>query len=146
MNRNYCELRLAAKGENVGIVRLVITDMLKESELLLSELDEIKVAVSEAVSNAIIHGYDNDESSLVLLCYHIENDYLTVKVQDWGRGIDDIKRVMEPEYSRIADRMGLGFYFMQSFMDRVEVQSELGKGTLVSMGRSIAAKHNKEAI
>ena len=145
MSKNFCEIKMAAKAENVSLARLIVANMLTESDLMLSELDEIKVAVSEAVSNAIIHGYENDETRSVLLSVLIENNSLNIIVQDWGCGIEDIAKAMEPEYSRIAERMGLGFCFMQNFMDTVEVKSELGKGTAVYMTRHLVGK-NKEAI
>lgn len=145
MNRNFCEIKMAAKPENVALSRLILTNILSEKNLLLSELDEIKVAVSEAVSNAIIHGYENDASRTVLLSFNVENDFLKVAVQDWGCGIEDITKAMAPEYSRLAERMGLGFCFMQNFMDSVEVKSELGKGTTVFMSKHLLGK-NKEEI
>jgi len=144
MNKNFCEIKMAAKAENVALSRIILTNFLSEKNLLLSELDEIKVAVSEAVSNAIIHGYENDESRTVMLRFDISGDFLQVQVQDWGCGIDDIEKAMAPEYSRLAERMGLGFCFMQNFMDSVEVKSEAGKGTTVSMSKHLLGKSKEE--
>ena len=132
--------------QNVSLARLIVASMLAETDLLLAELDEIKVAVSEAVSNAIIHGYQNDPNQSVELAVHIVNNHLIVEVSDNGVGIADIKQAMQPNYSQIEERMGLGFCFMQSFMDEVKVKSEQGEGTSVTLIKHLpVAKDGSDA-
>ncbi len=92
-------------------------------DFTISDLEELKVAVSEAVSNAIIHGYDNQPDQMVEMSALLYEDRLEIQVKDYGVGIPDIEKAMEPGYSRSPERMGLGFAFMSSFMDKLEVLS-----------------------
>ena len=133
ISNNSVRAAFKSVPRNVSLARLMVSAMLAETDILLADLDEIKVAVSEAVSNAIIHGYQNDPNQSVNLTVHIVNNHLIVEVSDDGVGIADIKQAMQPNYSQIEERMGLGFCFMQSFMDEVKVSSELGEGTSVTL-------------
>ena len=125
--------------QNVALARVVVAGVAAEGDILLSELDEIKVAVSEAVSNAIIHGYLNDEEKMVDMEVTLSGRMLTVLVRDYGTGIEDIALAMRPNYSQIEERLGLGFCFMQSFMDGVDVRSRLGEGTTVTLTKSLGS-------
>lgn len=140
---NYVVLSFKSLGENVALARLVISSLVSGYDLTLVELDEIKVAVSEAVSNCIIHGYLNAPEHTVEVRGELCADLLTVTVKDQGVGISDVKKAMEANYSRIADRMGLGFTFMQSFMDKVEVVSKPGEGTTVILSKKLEAVANQ---
>lgn len=130
---NYVRLEFYAKDSNVSAARLVAASFAANLGFTMSDLEEIKVAVSEGVSNAMIHGYGGDESRLVEVTFSVSKGILEITVKDDGRGIEDIKKAMEPAYSSVADRMGLGFVFMGSFMDALDVQSSPGSGTLVRM-------------
>jgi stage II sporulation protein AB (anti-sigma F factor) len=99
--------------------------------LTVTEIDEIKVAISEAVSNAIIHGYANDEEEFVELCMRLDTKKLEFIVKDTGIGIADIEKAREGSES--GERMGLGFSFMESFMDEVIIESKINEGTSVRM-------------
>ena len=133
---NRLELRFLSRPENVSLARLLTAALVAERELTLAELDEIKVAVSEAVSNAIIHGYRGRPDRYVELSLALSDDQLTVSVCDEGVGIADVEQAMRPNWSGNG-RMGLGFAFMNSFMDRIEVDSVLGQGTTVKLYKDL---------
>ncbi|MCL2817817.1 MAG: anti-sigma F factor [Clostridiales bacterium] len=137
---NKVFLSFKSLPRNVALARLVVASMLAEDEILLSELDEIKVAVSEAVSNAIIHGYLNDGEKTVEMEVTLSGGLLSVRVSDTGVGIEDVGLAMKPNYSQIEERLGLGFCFMQSFMDEVLVQSAVGKGTTVTLRKKLGGR------
>jgi len=142
--QNKIKMCFKSIGENVALARLVVAAALAERDITLAELDEIKVAVSEAVSNAIIHGYENRTQHMVDMEIDIDGDELAILVHDDGVGIADITLAMQPTYSSLAERMGLGFSFMQSFMDKVEVRSALGKGTSVRLYKKLCALEEAE--
>ena len=104
----------------------------------LEELDDVKTAVSEAVTNAVIHGYGG-ERGIVRLEGWTEEQEFTVRVRDEGRGIRNIQQAMEPMFTTdtTGERSGMGFSFMEAFMDQVQVESEPGKGTIVTMKKKI---------
>lgn len=128
---NKIRLEFTSFAENVALARLVVASLASQMNFTLSDIEELKVAVSEAVSNSIIHGYANKPSGLIHLDAVQEGDTLVLSITDSGKGIADIEKAMEPAYSTEPDRMGLGFVFMQSFMDDLRVESQPGKGTTV---------------
>ena len=130
---NYVRLEFYAKDCNVAAARLAAASFGANLGFSLSELEEIKVAVSEGISNAMIHGYCGDESRLVEVTFAVHDGVFEITVKDDGVGIADIKKAMEPAYSTLSDHMGLGFVFMGSFMDGLDVQSSPGAGTTVRM-------------
>ncbi|NLZ80974.1 MAG: anti-sigma F factor, partial [Clostridiales bacterium] len=99
-----------------------------------------KTAVSEAVTNSIIHGYENMEGKKVRIDCKISNDEIHIKVTDWGKGIKDIKQAMEPLFTTKPEleRSGMGFVFMDVFMDSLEVTSKLNEGTIIQMRKKIS--------
>jgi stage II sporulation protein AB (anti-sigma F factor) len=110
----------------------------------LEEIDEIKLVVSEAVSNSIIHAYENRGTELITIVVSLlDGRTLEIIVEDYGKGIEDVARVLQPSYSSEPSRMGLGFSFMKSFMDELEVISRPGEGTSVQMRRSFVSKDNE---
>lgn len=139
---NLVKMELKSIGENVAIARMALSSFLMSCDLSLNELDEIKIALSEAISNSIIHGYNNEDNHLVRVIFEVKDDELFLAVEDDGKGIGDIEKAMEPTYSTQEDHMGLGFVFMQTFMDQVEVSSEVNKGTKVVMQKSLAVLEN----
>ena len=130
---NRIWLSFKSRSENVSLARMMAAAIAADRDMTVAELDEIRVAVSEAVSNAIIHGYENRADEIVELIFTMENDQLTVAVHDDGIGIENIEEAMEPHFSGTEGRMGLGFAFMHSFMDKVDVESTPGHGTTVTM-------------
>ena len=107
----------------------------------LAELGDIKTAVSEAVTNVIVHAYPESLGKVVLKLRILEGGTLEIVVRDWGRGIEDVARAREPLYTTGGEeRSGMGFTIMESFMDTVKVRSTPGKGTTVTMRRRIARR------
>ncbi len=132
---NKAVLEFNSRPENVAFARVAVAAFAAQVDFTLSDLEEIKVAVSEAVTNAIIHGYDNNPCCMVRLEMKIVEEFMELEIIDNGKGIEDITRAMEPAYSTDPERMGLGFAFMQSFMENLKVSSSPGKGTRVKMSR-----------
>ena len=133
----YNELKVSflAKTENVMLARTISTAFLVDLNLHLSEINEIKTIVSEAVTNAIVHGYLNDSSKLVTLNLRYDLQNIYIEVIDSGVGIPDIEKAKEPLFStKIEDeRAGLGFTIMEVFTDKMEIVSRVNDGTKVSM-------------
>lgn len=133
MKKNHLELTFSSLAENVGIARMLIASIGAQLDLSLNDIEELKVAVSEAVSNAIIHGYENRSNERVYLNIELDPESLRITVRDEGCGIQDIEQAMQPAFSTDPERMGLGFVFMQSFMDDLQVDSLVNQGTTVTM-------------
>jgi len=135
---NQVEMRFVSMADNLVLGRLMAAQMAAQAGFSLSAIEEIKVAVSEAVSNAIIHGYSGRQDGWIALDCKIEGKELAIAVEDWGVGIADVAQARQPEFSSDPERMGLGFVFMESFMDQVTVRSHMGHGTRVEMTRAVA--------
>jgi len=133
--KNQIKLSFMSLPENLPLARVTIAAFASQLDFTLEDLDEIKVAVSEAVSNCIIHGYENDPNRTVSVVGTIQEDILEIIVEDDGKGIADIAKAIQPAYSTCPERMGLGFTFMHSFMDKVDVESAVNKGTRVTMSK-----------
>jgi stage II sporulation protein AB (anti-sigma F factor) len=137
---NHFRLGFLSRPENVGLARLAVATLAAQADFSLNDLEEVKVAVSEAVSNAIIHGYRNRPDGWVDVEAWLEAGELRVAVEDHGVGIEDIEAARRPAYSTDPERMGLGFVFMETFMDRLAVSSQPGHGTRVEMVRRAAVQ------
>ncbi|MDK2820050.1 MAG: hypothetical protein PWP31_15 [Clostridia bacterium] len=135
--KNKMILEFLSVPENVGLARVAVAAFAAQVDMKLNELEEIKVAVSEAVSNSIIHGYGGDPNGMVRVEVERNEEGLVITVEDKGKGIEDIALAMQPDYSSSPERMGLGFAFMQSFMDHLDVTSEVNQGTRVRMFKNI---------
>lgn len=138
--KNQIRFTLLSLNENVGFARAAAAAFAAQIDLTLTEIDEIKVAVSEAVSNAVIHGYGESDQQenyidLIMILYV---DKLEFTVIDRGKGIANIEEARQPSFSSDPERMGLGFVFMDSFMDELEVKSEIRQGTTVRMAKMLA--------
>lgn len=132
---NQLKLEIMSKPENIGIARLTVASFAAQLDFTLNELEELKVVVSEAVSNAILHGYGDNEG-IVEIEATLYPGTLALTVTDWGRGIADLEQAREPAFTTSEDRMGLGFTFIESFMDQVQIESTPGQGTRVMMEKS----------
>lgn len=139
---NFIKIDFLSLADNVALARVLIASLVARIDITLNDLEEIKVAVSEAVSNAIIHGYQGSAEQLVTVKATIKNNTLTVTIEDQGIGIEDIKQAMSPAFSTDPERMGLGFVFMQSFMDKVKVISTPGKGTKVVLEKNLTDENS----
>ncbi|MDK2822576.1 MAG: hypothetical protein PWQ67_2531 [Clostridia bacterium] len=135
--KNFVKLEFSSLPENVALARVLIASLMAQVDFTLNDLEEIKVAVSEAVSNAIIHGYQNRNSGIVVIEAKLNKEILEIIIEDNGVGIENIEQAMTPTFSTDPDRMGLGFVFMKSFMDNVEVISEVGQGTKVILQKKL---------
>ena len=133
VKENRVMLHVKSIGENVALVRMVASGFLIPYDLTMEELDEIKIALSEAATNCIIHGYAEQPDKEFTVLLEVQDQTLTIQVSDTGVGISDIAQAMLPAFSTRAEHMGLGFAFMQTFMDGVEVVSSPGEGTTVTM-------------
>ncbi|MHB8171440.1 MAG: anti-sigma F factor [Thermincolia bacterium] len=133
MMNNHMKLEFLGLAENVALARVTVAAFASQLDFTLTDLEEIKVAVSEGVSNSVIHGYGNRQDGTVRVIASISADTLEIRIEDDGRGIEDIPQALQPAFSTEPERMGLGFVFMQSFMDQFQVTSEPGRGTRVSM-------------
>lgn len=138
MYKNKMHLEFDSKSENERFARVTAAAFATQLNPIMEEISDLKTAVSEAVTNAVVHGYDGSEGT-VYLDAEIEDRTITIVVKDTGVGIEDINKAMEPLYTTKPneERAGMGFMFMEAFMDDLEVQSELGKGTTVIMKKTI---------
>lgn len=136
--KNAMSLEFDSKSENESFARIVVAAFAAQLNPTIEEIADIKTAVSEAVTNSIIHGYDSGEGKITLSCA-IEGNKITVIVMDKGKGILDIKQAMEPLYTTKPEmeRSGMGFAFMEAFMDELEVISAPEEGTTVTMSKTI---------
>lgn len=137
-DKNEMLLEFESKSQNESFARTVVAAFAAQLDPTIEELADIKTAVSEAVTNSIIHGYANCLGIIKMHCIIIGNE-LTVEVIDEGTGIENIEKAMEPLYTTRPEleRSGMGFSFMEAFMDELEVNSTPGKGTLVKMKKKV---------
>lgn len=138
--QNQMELTFLACAKNEAFARVAIAAFAVQLNPTLPEMADVKTAVSEAVTNAVVHGYAGREDGMVRLsAFYGEDRVLTVIVRDAGCGIRDIEAAMQPFYStgEEGERSGMGFCVMQTFMDAVEVESTVGEGTTVIMRKHI---------
>ncbi|MDD3364157.1 MAG: anti-sigma F factor [Syntrophomonas sp.] len=144
--KNYVRFEFPSVPENVSFARSCVGAFATQLDCTLEEIEEIKLVVSEAVSNSIIHGYKNQPHGKVLVMATILDDrIMEIMIEDKGIGIADVKQAMEPSFSSDPGRMGLGFTFMKSFMDELEVVSQPGEGTNIKLKRCFLVK-DKEAL
>jgi stage II sporulation protein AB (anti-sigma F factor) len=138
---NRMLLEFESRSQNESFARTVVAAFAASLDPTIEELADIKTAVSEAVTNCIIHGYENREGIITMRCSIIGNEF-TVEVEDKGVGIENIAKAMEPLYTTRPEleRSGMGFSFMEAFMDELEVDSAVGKGTIVTMKKKIGKK------
>lgn len=138
MKTNQMQLQFDAKSVNEGFARIAVAGFLTELNPTLDEIADIKTAVSEAVTNAIIHGYPAGEGQVRLHC-KVEGKLVQIMVEDTGVGIEDVEKAREPFFTTKPEmeRSGMGFAFMEAFMDEVQVMSKPGKGTCVIMKKEI---------
>ncbi len=137
-NTNKMILEFESKSQNESFARTVIAAFAATMDPTIEELADIKTAISEAVTNSIIHGY-GDCKGMITMRSFIRGNEITVEVEDNGVGIKDINKAMEPLYTSRPEleRSGMGFSFMEAFMDDLEVKSVLGEGTIVRMKKRI---------
>ena len=135
---NSMRIEFPANSDNERFARTVAAAFVLELDPTLDELSEIKTAVSEAVTNAIIHGYEKKEGNVIMEGY-IDGDNVEFVISDCGEGIEDIQRAREPLYTGKPEmeRSGMGFTIMETFMDEMSVESAPGVGTVIKMSKRI---------
>ncbi len=134
------KLEFSALSQNESFARVTVAAFIAQLDPTMDELTEIKTVVSEAVTNAIIHGYGNDASGIVYISVSIENGLVELKIKDEGVGIMDVEEARLPLFTTKPDleRSGMGFTIMENFMDEVEVSSQPGVGTEVTLKKNIS--------
>ncbi len=142
---NHMQVFFDARSVNEKLARMLVAAFMMGMNPTLDELEDVKTAVSEAVTNAIIHGYQDEEQQVELVCDK-EGRQLVVTVEDHGIGIENVEEAMQPFYTSKPnlERSGMGFSFMEAFMDKIEVVSRPGEGTKVVMWKYIPGKGDGE--
>lgn len=135
---NEMEVIFDSCSSNEGFARVAVASFMTQLNPTVEEVADVKTAVSEAVTNSIIHGYEQEIHKISVKC-RIDKGVFMVTVKDTGKGIEDVEQAMLPMYTTKPelDRSGMGFAFMEAFMDKVEVESVLGEGTTVRMEKTI---------
>ncbi len=144
--QNEIKLSMPSCSANEAFARAAVAAFAAQADPLVDELADIKTAVSEAVTNCIVHAYRDTTGTVWIECRLYEGGRLMVRVRDKGCGIENVKQAMEPLFTTGGeDRAGLGFAVMQSFMDKLRVTSRPGKGTLVVMEKLLTRKPDAHA-
>ncbi len=144
--KNKMELKFQASLENESLARTAVTCFISSLNPTLEEIGEIKTIVSEAVSNAIIHGYNFDDSKFVILKCEIDKTLITLEIRDYGKGISDLDEARRPHFSSRPDleRAGMGLTIMETLSDSFEIYSEKGMGSKVVMKKELIHESNYE--
>jgi stage II sporulation protein AB (anti-sigma F factor) len=132
MPNNYLKIKFPSLPQNVGLARVIVAAFATQLEFTLAEVEEIRVAVSEAVSNCVIHAYPDMEGEIELELA-IEDEELVIRIKDYGIGIEDIEQAKQATFSTDPERMGLGLVFIESFMECMDIISGPGQGTSIIM-------------
>ena len=139
---NEMKVKMPAVSENESTARAVVNAFVARYDPTVEELADIRCAVSEAVTNCVVHAYGGKGGVLYINVRSYDDRSIAVEVRDKGRGIEDIKKAMEPLYTtdKSGERSGIGFAVMQSFTDSVKVRSQVGKGTSVTLIKKLSAE------
>ncbi len=138
---NVCEISFLAVSENEAFARMVAAAFVMPQNPTIEEITDVKTAISEAVTNAILHGYNQDAKGMVHMRCEREKDLFTFQITDMGVGMENVEQAMEPLYTSKPEleRSGMGFSFMEAFMDTLCVESVPGQGTTVTMTKRLGA-------
>ena len=145
MFNNEMKLEFISKSSNEAFARVAVAAFASQLDPTIEELADIKTAVSEAVTNSIIHGYEKKQGVVKISSWLTENEII-IEISDKGKGIENIEMAKEPLYTTKPnlERSGMGFTIMESFMDKVDVESVVGLGTKVTMSKIIKPKEEKD--
>ena len=142
--KDEIKLIIPSRSQNEGFARVAVGSFVARLDPTLEELNDIKTAVSEAVTNCIVHAY-RDTIGLIYITVSAEGNTVTVKIRDRGCGISDVEKAKEPLFTTGGEeRAGLGFAVMESFTDKLKVRSAVGKGTTVTMQKKISVKYDRK--
>lgn len=135
---NEMTVEFASLSQNESFARMVVAAFMTSTNPTIEEVSDVKTAVSEAVTNSVIHGYENG-AGIIKIYAKVKGRNIYIEVTDYGKGIDDIEKAMEPMYTTKSeqDRSGMGFSFMEALMDSICVNSKPGKGTTIKMWKEI---------
>ncbi|MFD0694904.1 anti-sigma F factor [Paenibacillus sp. GCM10027628] len=141
-DKNFMTLQFASRSENEAFARVAVAAFVSQLDPTLNELTDIKTVVSEAVTNSIIHGYNNRTDGVITISTQIDEDIVHITVEDNGAGIEDLEQAKQPLYTSKPEleRSGMGFTIMENFMDEVEVVTAVGIGTKIKMMKRIESK------
>jgi stage II sporulation protein AB (anti-sigma F factor) len=141
---NEVNLTIWSKSSNESYARVAVSSFFTQLDPTVDEITDIKTAVSEAVTNCIVHAYRNTVGKIYITARITDDRYAYIKIRDRGCGISDVKQAMEPMFTTAPEeeRAGLGFAVMQTFMDKVKVTSAPGKGTTIIMTKKIRPRRN----
>lgn len=142
---NYIKLEFPSKSSNEAFARSAAAAFAAQLDPTLEELGDIKTAVSEAVTNCIVHAYPDEIGKISMRLRLIDGNTIEISIKDWGKGIENIDRALQPLFTTGgADRSGMGFTIMGSFMDKLRVKSSPGNGTTVTMQRLIKLRTGRK--
>jgi stage II sporulation protein AB (anti-sigma F factor) len=139
---NQMKLSFASRSENEAFARIAVAAFVTQMDPTMEQLDEIKTVVSEAVTNAIIHGYNGSQEGFVTVEAEIDGEVLAITISDQGMGIEDLELARQPLFTSRPEleRSGMGFTIMENFMDQFDVASSTGGGTKLTMKKRIESK------
>lgn len=138
---NDFKMNVLSKSVNEGFIRAVVSAFSALADPTIEEINDIKTAVSEAITNSIVHGYKEKQGRIYIDAALFADNTLKIRIKDKGCGIEDVKKAMEPLFTTAGDdRSGLGFSVMESFTDKINVRSTPGKGTVVTLTKKISGK------
>ena len=144
---NKFNMTVAAKSSNEGFARACIAAFAAQLDPTIEEVNDIKTAVSEAVTNCIVHAYREKIGKITISAQLTEENAIHIKIKDTGCGIENVEKAMEPLYTTVGgERAGLGFAVMQSFMDDIKVRSTPGKGTTVRLIKKIGRRYRPNGL
>ena len=141
MVKNSFSMTVLSRSSNESFARATVAAFASQLDPTIEEVSDIKTAVSEAVTNCIVHAYDNEIGKIYISAELIDPNSIKIKIRDKGKGIENIEKAMEPLFTTVGgERAGLGFAVMLSFMDSVKVRSVVGKGTSITMVKKISRR------
>ena len=139
---NEMKMQIESRSVNESFARAAVAAFAAQLDPTVEELSDIKTAVSEAVTNCIVHAYREKVGKIYIHTELFDDGTVRVKIRDRGCGIDDVKKAMEPLYTSLGgERAGLGFAVMESFTDKLRVRSEVGKGTTVTLIKTVSGRN-----
>ncbi len=137
--KNEMKLQIPSRSFNESFARVAISSFFAQLDPTIDEISDIKTAVSEAVTNSIVHGYENSIGTIYIHAKILDENTIYIKIRDRGRGIENVEKAKEPMFTtcKTGERSGLGFTVMQSFMDKLRITSKIGKGTTVILIKTL---------
>ncbi|WP_153122736.1 anti-sigma F factor [Peribacillus tepidiphilus] len=137
--KNTMSLQFSALSQNESFARVTVAAFIAQLDPTMDELTEIKTVVSEAVTNSIIHGYENDPNGIVYITVSIEGHTVEMTIRDEGIGIEDVEEARQPLFTTKPEleRSGMGFTIMENFMDEIKIVSHKGEGTIITLKKQL---------